>query len=414
MRGVLWVVLLFAVAVVAAMTLGTNDSLVTLNWRGWRVDLSLNLFLLLLVGGYFFLAATLRGIEALVSLPRRAGEWRRLQRERAVHAHLRDAQFELAAARFARARRAAERALGLLDIGQPLDNAAETGVAARLLAAEAAHRLQDREARDAALGAALDQATARGLRVAAEGARLQAAAWALDDRDAERALQLLGGLPAGVSRRTQALRLRLQAARLAQHPVEALQTARLLAKHQAFSPGAAQGLLRSLAGQVVDAAHDADQLRREWQLLDPADRRDPIVAAHAARRAAALGVLGDGRFWLLPHWERLAELAPDEREAVVAALADVLPGLGPEWLPLAERALEKLRREPLVEAVVGMVYAERELWGKARRPLENAAATATLAPPLRRRAWRLLAQAARGAGDEARAIECEQAAAALD
>ena len=109
MRGVLWVVLLFAVAVVAAMTLGTNDSLVTLNWRGWRVDLSLNLFLLLLVGGYFFLAATLRGIEALVSLPRRAGEWRRLQRERAVHAHLRDAQFELAEAMFARARRAGER-----------------------------------------------------------------------------------------------------------------------------------------------------------------------------------------------------------------------------------------------------------------------------------------------------------------
>jgi HemY protein len=172
--------------------------------------------------------------------------------------------------------------------------------------------------------------------------------------------------------------------------------------------------LRSLAGQVVDAAHDADQLRREWQMLDPADRRDPIVAAHAARRAAALGAPGDGRFWLLPHWERLAELAADEREAVATALVDVLPGLGPEWLPLAERALEKLRREALVEAVVGMVFAERELWGKARRPLENAAASATLVAALRRRAWRLLAQAARGAGDEARAIECEQAAAALD
>ena len=414
MRGVLWVVLLFAVAVVAAMTLGTNDSLVTLNWRGWRVDLSLNLFLLLLVGGYFFLAATLRGIEALVSLPRRAGEWRRLQRERAVHRHLREAQFELAAARFARARRAAERALSLLDIGQPLDDAAEIGVAARLLAAEAAHRLQDREARDAALAAALEQASARSLRVSGEGARLLAAAWALDDRDADRALQLLAGLPAGVSRRTQALRLRLQAARLAQRPVEALQTARLLAKHQAFSPGAAQGLLRSLAGQVVDAAHDADQLRREWQMLDPADRRDPIVAAHAARRAAVLGAPGDGRFWLLPHWERLAELAVEEREAVAAALTEVLSGLGPEWLPVAERALDRLRREPLVEAVVGMVYAERELWGKARRPLENAAASPALPAALRRRAWRLLAQGARGAGDEGRAVECEQAAAALD
>ena len=58
--------------------------------------------------------------------------------------------------------------------------------------------------------------------------------------------------------------------------------------------------------------------------------------------------------------------------------------------------------------------AERELWGKARRPLENAAAALALAPALRRRAWRLLAQAARGAGDEARAVECEQAAAAVD
>jgi HemY protein len=413
MRGVLWIVLLFAVAVVAAMTLGTNDSLVTLAWRSWRVDLSLNLFLLGLVGGYFLLAATLRGIEALVSLPRRAGEWRRLQRERAVHRNLREAQFELAAARYARSRRAAERALGLLDAGQPLDEAEELAVSARLLAAEASHRLQEREARDAALAAALNQADARNLRVAAEGARLHAAAWALDDRDAARALQHLSSLPPGVSRRTQALRLRLQAARLAQQPMEALQTARLLAKHQAFSPEAARGLLRSLAAQVVDAAHDVDQLRREWGQLDAADRRDPIVAAHAARRAAALGAPGDARFWLQPFWERLAGLEPDERAAVAQALVDALPGLGPEWLPLAERALEALPADVLVEAVTGMVYAERQLWGKAQRPLRRAAEAPLLDNGLRRRAWRLLAEAARGAGDEIRAIEYEQAAAAL-
>ena len=46
---------------------------------------------------------------------------------------------------------------------------------------------------------------------------------------------------------TQALRLRLQASRLARQPMEALRTARLLAKHQAFSKVAAQGLLRSEA-----------------------------------------------------------------------------------------------------------------------------------------------------------------------
>ena len=43
-------------------------------------------------------------------------------------------------------------------------------------------------------------------------ARLLAAEWAVDDRDANRALTLLAELSPGAARRTQALRLRLQAA----------------------------------------------------------------------------------------------------------------------------------------------------------------------------------------------------------
>ena len=53
MRAVVWFTLLFAVAVVAATTLGTNDGLVSFYWRGWRMDVSLNLFLLVLVGTCF-------------------------------------------------------------------------------------------------------------------------------------------------------------------------------------------------------------------------------------------------------------------------------------------------------------------------------------------------------------------------
>ena len=44
-------------------------------------------------------------------------------------------------------------------------------------------------------------------------------------------------------------------------------TARLLANHQAFSSAAAQGLLRSLAFEVLDEAHDIEQLRRAWHQL---------------------------------------------------------------------------------------------------------------------------------------------------
>ena len=42
MRAVIWFLLLFAIAVVAATTLGTNDGIVSVYWGTWRLDTSLN------------------------------------------------------------------------------------------------------------------------------------------------------------------------------------------------------------------------------------------------------------------------------------------------------------------------------------------------------------------------------------
>ena len=57
----------------------------------------------------------------------------------------------------------------------------------------------------------------------------------------------LKGLPQGAARRTVALRMKLKAARLAHRTAEALETARLLSKHRAFSAGAAQSIVRGLS-----------------------------------------------------------------------------------------------------------------------------------------------------------------------
>jgi HemY protein len=247
-----------------------------------------------------------------------------------------------------------------------------------------------------------------------DATRLLAAEWALDDRDAGRALEMLDALPPGAARRTQALRLRLQAARLARQPAEALRTARLLANHQAFSPLVAQTLLRSLAGEVLETAHDLQQLRRLWNQLDAGDRRDAQVAARAAQRAALLGGADDARQWLRPFWDRLAELSREDRDSVALALADARSGIGNDWLPRLELAAQSYGHEPAVVAAVGLALAERRLWGKARTLLEQAAASAALVPALRRRAWRVLAEMARSEGDEARAQGHERSAASLD
>jgi len=413
MRGVIWFILLFVAAVVAALTLGDNDGLVTFYWAGWRLDLSLNFFLLLAIAMGLVTMSLVQAINALVGLPERAREWRAQRHERAAHAALREAQTEYFSGRYTRSHKAAMRALAIRTDATSAEDEHEFQTLARLLAAGSLHRLQDRPQRDELLQKVLQPGRAV-LAPVDEGARLLAAEWALDDRDASRAAGLLAELPPGASRRTLALRLKLQLARLTRQPAEALPTARLLAKHQAFSAVAAQGLLRSLAFEVLDDAHDIEQLRRAWLQLDGSDRRDPFVAARAARRAAGLGVPADGRLWLQPHWDRLDELGSDGRTQVALALVDASEGVGADWLPRIEAAQRLHANEPAVQVAAGTVMMCCQLWGKARRPLEQAAQDAELDARARRQAWRQLAQLAREQGDDERAADCVRAAAALD
>jgi HemY protein len=414
MRAVVWIILLFVAAVVAATVLGTNDGLVTFYWNGWRMDVSMNLFLLVLFGSCFALVTLIQAVNALVGLPRRAHEWRVQRRDRTAQAALRDALAQYFGGRYSRANKAAQRALTIQGDTPDLAQDNDFTVLGHLLAAGSLHRLQDRPRRDDQLKRALDLSSRSSLaRPAQEGARLLAAEWALDDRNAPRALELLGELPPGVSRRTHALRLKLQATRLAHQPQEALKTARLLANHQAISKDAAQGLMRSLAFEALDAARDADQVRRVWNAFESADRRDPFVAARAATRMAALEMPGEGRLWLRPFWERLPELGVDGRAVIALALVTCIDGLGMEWLPRLESLVKEYPREPAVAHAVGCALAERQLWGKARMFLEQAGADVSLPAAARRKTWLSLARLAEQQSDVERAAHCYRAAAQI-
>lgn len=416
MRVVVWLVLLFVAAVVAATTLGSNNGLVSLYWSGWRLDVSLNLFVIGLVLTCATLMLVTRSLQSLASLPKRARAWRVLRRERAGQRALRDALSEYLGARYSRARKAAARAVAIHEATPELAGDLQTRTLAHLLWGASLHRLQDRPLRDQQLKQLRRLRALAGptQRTTDEGVQLMAAEWALDDRDAEQALALLADLPPGVARRTRALRLKLQAQRLARQPHDALRTARLLAKHQAFSASASRSLLRSLAAETLAGARDTDQLERAWREFDATERADAYIVASAATGAARLGAPELGRQWLRDPWERLAQCSADEREAVALALIDNIAGLPAEWLPRLEAAERSQPNDAAVQAAVGSAYAERQLWGKARPPLERAATAPTLAGVARRAAWRRLAGLARAEGDAVRAARCDQQAAATD
>ena len=419
MRDALWLVALFAVAVAMALFAGNNQAAVTLFWPPYRVDLSLNLSLLLAVGLFVLIHLALRAFAAAFSLPVQARRWRAQQKERAMYAALMDSLSHLVAGRFIRASRAAESALvqeqGLdllvgelgADSGHAPQRAVQLRALAHLVAAESAHALQNRAVRDQHLQQALQQPVQRQAVELREGIELRAARWALDDRDPVTALARLSQLPQGVARRTLALRLRLRAARLARQTADALDTARLLAKHGAFSAPAAQSILRGLALELLAGAHDPQQLQKAWSLLDAAERDMPEIAVQASARLLMLG--GDAalaRQWASPAWEQMVQSAtalPDELQSrLVQTLERSMDALDVVWLGRLEDGLQARPRDALLQYVAGMACLKRQLWGKAHQLLSQAVLGLKDAG-LQRRAWRALAQLAEERGDAAAA-----------
>jgi HemY protein len=411
MRAALWFLALFAIAAAVALFAGNNQGTITVFWPPWRVDLSLNLTLLILLLAFALLHVALRALSALFSLPRQARQWRLQQKERSLHAALLDALSQLLAGRFSRSRKAAqaalaqERTLAALDANLP--QAQQIRVMSHLLAAESAQALQDRAARDAHLQQALNESAERGVLLVSpetrEGVQLRAARWALDDRDAPAALARLEELPQGAQRRTLALRLRLKAARQDRRTLEALETARLLAKHRAFSDAAAQSIVRGLAVELLSGAHDTTQLLRAWGEFEAPEREMPEVAIHAAQRMVALrGDLTVARAWLLPVWERMVEqprsLGESLRVKLVRALEAGLDSVDADWLARIESAQRNDPRDANLQYLAGMACMKRQLWGKAQQLLTHAG-LGLQDPVLHRRAWQALAQLAEARDD---------------
>ena len=422
MRATLWLVALFAVAVAAALFAGNNQGTITVFWPPWRLDLSLNLVLLSLALLFTTLYAALRGLSALAALPRQAQRWRLQKKERAMHGALLEALAQLTSGRFLRARKSADAALeqeqSLAAAHASLPQAESVRVLANVIAGDASHALQDRSARNQHLEQALASVAnpagelSQELR---EGAQLRAARWALDDQEPEDALERLSALPQGAGRRTLALRIRLKAARAAQRTQDALETARLLGKHRAFSPTATQSIVRGLASEVLRNAHDVEQLNASWEALEAAERDMPELAILAAKRLAELG--GEPtqvRRWLEPVWTQLIEqpgsLAEVDARRLVRTLETALDTLDASWLARIETAQKSNPRDVRLQYLAGVACVQRQLWGKAQQLLTQAAPRLQDSA-LRASAWRHLAQLAEQRDDAEAALQAWKRAA---
>ena len=410
MKTAIGLVALVAVAVGAALLVGSNQASVTFFWSPYRMDVSLNLFLLVLALVFVALHLAWRGLGGLFDLPREARRWRMRQQERAMHGSMLLAQSQWMAGRFLRARALAlaaiehERILSRLQTDEDPGpaHAPEVRHLAHLVVAECAHALQDRSVRDQHAQLALQVASqmTKGSATASaalDAVHLNAARWSLIDREPTNAMLWLAKLPLGSVRRTVALRLRLKAARLSQDHRVALETARLLAKHGAFAAEPARSLVRGLLQSVLSDCHDQGQLVKVWQGLDVSEQTMPEVAVHAAQRLLVVqGEPGLALAWIQPVWRDWVQSPQPWPVSLSAAVVDVIEqslqrqAPSAQWLTWVEQARLAMPRHRELQYLAGMVCMQHALWGKAQQMLSPVAGQLA-SPALQRKAFAALA-----------------------
>ncbi len=353
MRPILFFVILAAVAVAAAIGLRVDPGNVVFFYPPYRVDLSLNLFIIISIVLFVLVYGLVRLARKTVRMPARVAEYRQRQAERRGHRALRQSLLALFEGRYGQAERHAQ--------GAREWN--ETAGLGALIAARATHRMNEEARRDEWLKRADDQDGLRAARLMTEAECL------VDARDSGRALDVVNQLQAGGARHIQALRLALRANQYAAQWDEVLRILRILDKRGALHPVAVRQIKILAYGALLTGRQtDRYALIAFWQDVPTADRRVPEVALSAARAFNQVGLGLQARIILEG---ALAERWDDQ---LVDLYAECIEEPATAQIERGERWVAEHPNDAHLQYALGVLCAREKLWGKARRYFERALA----------------------------------------
>ncbi len=313
----------------------------------YRIELSLNLLLILLLAGFVAGYLLVRLASGTMRLPARVREYRIARRRRKVQATLVEALQEFFAGRYARAEKSAA---GLIRLGEYVGFGA-------VLAARAAHELRAYDRRDTYL-AQIPAQTPEDAEVKA----VTEAELMLDHRRFHEALNFLKTLP---KKHTAALRLELKAQQLAKNWDQVLVLVEQLEKRKVFDVGQAEQIRHhALSENLKRKTIDSRAFEEAWQKIPAREKRDGKIAAVAAQCFISRG-----------NCEQACRVIEDSVEtnwdSELIGLYAECPG--EDAVRQIERAEVWLKDHPddaVLLHTLGKLCARRELWGKAQSYLE--------------------------------------------
>lgn len=352
MRRIIGLVFVITAAVGLALLLRFNSGNVAIMWPPYRIDVSLNLAIALLLVAFILLYFLVRAVSQAYGLPARVRRYREARRRDRAARALRDGLVAYFEGRFGRAERLAESAR---------EEPALAGPAA-LLAARAAQAANHPERRDRWLEAAAEGETVTATRVLSAEIALE------DGRpgDALVAVEELGRMRPG---RLHALDLRLRVHEQQKDWERVLEVVKELDKHDAISESRRRALrVRAYRALFKTRSGDAAAVRELWKSVG-ADEREIDGVVEAA--AIAFADSGDHA-----QAARLAEGVLERRLApgllALYGRLDDVPAQ--QRLRTAERWLDRHGEDPELLTLLGRLCSRQEIWGKAEEFLRRAEA----------------------------------------
>lgn len=353
MKGLFWILALFALAVAVALGAQLNDGYVLLVLPPYRAEVTLNLFLLALASLFIGLYAVLRTLALTFGLPKRVHDFRVRRRDAKAVQIFQDAVRLLFEGRFGQALKRA---------GEAHEAGGAPGLSA-LIAARAAQRMREPEK----LQIWLDRAKHDDPRTEAATLMLEAEMMN-EERRFDAALAALERLQDKQGRHIAALRVELRARQGAGDWDGVLKLVRQLAKRDAL-PAEVLSEVRTQAhlANIQQRANDRDGLVSYWRAL-PESERGRRVGLAAAKALAALGAEADAQKLI----ETMLDKADDEHwQPELAAIYGRLSEDGQTArIARAEAWLAKRPNDVLLLIALGRMCFRKKLWGKAQSYLE--------------------------------------------
>jgi HemY protein len=348
MRLIIWSAFITICAVLLAWVFNNNHGHVTLFWQTYRIDLSMNLFLILGFVGFYCIFNCFKFISLMIELPKRAKNYREKQLELSAFHEMQLAIEHLIAGRYTKSLKSAQSAMAF----------AGTAQVSYMLAAQASHHLKQYQERDVWLDK-INEEQYKSAKYILKAQML------IDQRQAIEALESLGHIQKSGARQFIVQALAMRAHQILQHWPEVLRIANsLLKKNYLPVPLGKARIQEALAQWIKSNRISSVELHKLWEEFDPEFKKNPQWLKLFAQ---AFIVVGEGDYAkkmlenalnlganedLLRIYARCA--TPEDSAVTVVSLIQKI-----------EAWLQKEPAHPALHLALGELCLQSRLWGKA-------------------------------------------------